>query len=84
MEPMAPSAAQLGAARHVLAAVQAEVDQPLLYARVDLLAAGTGEPLLGEVELVDPSLLLRFAPPAAGLFARAITALAAPPVNRQG
>ena len=60
-----------------LAAVQAEVAQPLLYARVDLLAAPTGEPLLGEVELVDPSLLLRFTAPAAGLLAEAITAQAA-------
>jgi hypothetical protein len=76
MEAMAPTAAQLGAARHVLAAVQAEVDQPLLYARVDLLAVPTGEPLLGEVELVDPSLLLRFAAPAAARFAEAIAAQA--------
>ncbi len=77
MEAMVPSAPQLGTARHVLAAVQAEVAQPLLYARVDLLAAPIGELLLGEVELVDPSLLLRFAAPAAGLLAEAITAQAA-------
>ena len=82
MEPVAPSTAQLGAARHVLAAVQAEVARPLLYARVDLLAAPTGEPLLGEVELVDPSLLLRFAAPAAGLLAGAISAQAAQCMRR--
>jgi hypothetical protein len=70
MEAMAPTPAKLGTARHVLAAVEAELAQPLLYARVDLLAAPTGEHLLGEVELVDPSLLLRFAAPAADRFAR--------------
>lgn len=76
MEPRVPTAPQLGAARQVLDAVQAEVDQALLYARVDLLAAPTGEPLLGEVELIDPSLLLRFVAPAADRFAEAITAQA--------
>lgn len=76
MEAMVPTAAQLGAARDILAAVEAEMDQRLLYARVDLIRAPTGEPLLGEVELVDPSLLLRFAAPAAGRMAEAITARA--------
>lgn len=73
MEAIAPTAAQLGAAHDVLAAVRAEVDQPLLYARVDLVSAPTGEPLLGEVEVVDPSLFLRLVPPSAGRYAAAIT-----------
>jgi len=68
--------AQLGTARDVLAAVQAEVPDSLLYARVDLFTGDAGEPLLGEVELVDPSLLLRFATHAAGRLAAAITARA--------
>jgi hypothetical protein len=76
MEATAPTAAQLGAARDVLAAVQAEVPDALLYARVDLVTGDTGEPLLGEVELVDPSLLLRFANPAASRLAAAIVARA--------
>ena len=76
MEVTAPTAAQLGTARDVLAAVQAEVPDALLYARVDLVIGGNGEPLLGEVELVDPSLLLRFADRAAGRLAGAITARA--------
>jgi hypothetical protein len=76
MEAAAPTAAQLGTARDVLAAVQAEVPKALLYARVDLVTGDTGEPLLGEVELVDPSLLLRFASPAAGRLAAAIVARA--------
>jgi hypothetical protein len=77
MEALAPTAAQLGTARHVLAAVEAEVAQPLLYARVDCVTGPNGQTLLGEVELIDPSLLLRFAAPAAGRMAKAITALAA-------
>ena len=76
MEVTAPTAAQLGTARDVLAAVQAEVPDALLYARVDLVTGGNGEPLLGEVELVDPSLLLRFADRAVGRLAGAITARA--------
>lgn len=82
MEITAPTAAQLGTARDVLAAVQAEVPEPLLYARVDLVTGDTGQPLLGEVELVDPSLLLRFADPAAGRLAAAIVARAIPCIRR--
>ncbi len=76
MEAMTSTPSQLGAARDVMAAVQAEVGQPLLYARVDCVAGPIGEPLLGEVEIVDPSLLLRFAPSAASRMAEAITARA--------
>jgi hypothetical protein len=76
MEITAPTGAQLDTARDVLAAVQAEVPEALLYARVDLVTGATGEPLLGEVELVDPSLLLRLANPAAGRLAAAIAARA--------
>jgi len=76
MEAMTPTASQLKAAGDVLAAVRAEVGQPLLYARVDCVAGPAGEALLGEVEIVDPSLLLRFAPAAADRFAEAITARA--------
>jgi hypothetical protein len=76
MDVTAPTAAQLDTARDVLAAVQAEVPEALLYARVDLVTGDTGKPLLGEVELVDPSLLLRFANPAAGRLGAAITARA--------
>ncbi len=65
-----------------MAAVHAEVGQPLLYARVDCVAGPTGEPLLGEVEIVDPSLLLRFAASAASRMAEAITALAEQCVRR--
>ena len=74
MEPMEPTPAQVDAARDVLAAVHADVPGPLLYARVDLVTSPTGQPLLSEVELVDPSLFLRLVPAAARGLAQAITA----------
>jgi hypothetical protein len=76
MTPMVPTSAQLGLAHDVLAAVQADVSLPLLYARVDVLTSSTGQLLLGEIELIDPSLLLRFVPSAATRLAEAITARA--------
>ena len=75
-EVTTPTAAQLDTARDVLAAVRAAVPEALLYARVDLVTGDTGQPLLGEVELIDPSLLLRFANGAAGRMGAAITARA--------
>lgn len=74
IEAFEPDGAQLGTAHDVLAAVKDETVQPLLYARVDLMAAPSGAPMLGEVEIIDPSLFLRFVPAAAGRVARAITA----------
>ncbi len=46
-----------------LAAVGA-VGQPLLYARVDLVQGDTGDPLVMELEVVEPELFFRFAPAA--------------------
>lgn len=48
MDVISPTAVQLSTARDVLAAVQAEVPEALLYARVDLVTGDTGESLLGE------------------------------------
>jgi hypothetical protein len=44
----------------------------LLYARVDLAAGPGGEPLVAELELIEPSLFLSFSDPAAGLLAEGI------------
>jgi len=46
----------------------------LLYARIDLLHATDGQPLVLEVELVEPSLFLRYCDMAAVRFAQAIAA----------
>ena len=72
--PTLPTPARLEAAERVLAAVDAELGLPLAYARVDLVPGAAGEPLLSEVELIDPSLFLRHAPPAADRLAAAVLA----------
>jgi len=65
--PREPSAAELAVADQVLAAVE----EPLLYARVDLLTGPDG-PMLLELEATEPFLFLSFAAGAADRFARAI------------
>jgi glutathione synthase/RimK-type ligase-like ATP-grasp enzyme len=50
----------------------------LLYARVDLIPSETGEPMLLELELTEPSLFLRFDDAAAGRLAGAIAARVSP------
>ncbi|HJV09375.1 MAG TPA: hypothetical protein VJ653_06825, partial [Acidimicrobiales bacterium] len=75
VEPATPTAAQLDCAHQVLAAVDAEVGAPLLYARVDLVPGPAGEPVLAEVELIDPILFLRDAERAADRLVAAIERL---------
>lgn len=65
----APSPAERSLAERVLA----EVSEPLLYARVDLLAGDDG-PLLLELELTEPYLFLSFSDGAADRLAAAIQA----------
>lgn len=52
--------------------IVAHLDAPPLYARVDLVGDKNGNPLLLELELVEPSLFLQTNPQAAELFAEAI------------
>ena len=66
-----PSAAELALAEQVLAAV----DEPLLYARVDMLEGDDG-PVLLELELTEPFLFLGYDEGAADRFAAAIAAAA--------
>jgi hypothetical protein len=75
-EDIAPATAsddQLAVARAALAAVPGGAGD-LLYARVDLVPGPSGEPLVIELELVEPSLFLAHAPAAAGRLADAIAA----------
>jgi len=55
--------------------VLARFDATLLYARIDLIRDASGRPLLGEVELIEPSLFLVQRPPAASRLAAAIARL---------
>ncbi len=63
-----PSASALDAARTVLAALD---DTPPV-ARVDLVTGENGQPLLIELELIEPRLFLRAAPSSAARYAAAL------------
>ncbi len=73
MSLAARDAALEGLARDVLAAVADLSEEPLLYARVDLVRTEVGWAVL-ELELVEPSLFLGFHPPAARRLAAAVRA----------
>ncbi|HEX7368938.1 MAG TPA: hypothetical protein VF284_01480 [Rhodanobacteraceae bacterium] len=68
--PRTPSNAEMAVARHALASIP--FDQPLLYARVDLIHDDDGAPRLLELELVEPSVFVDHAHGAAARFAQAI------------
>lgn len=73
--PATPTDAERAVAERALAAVAG----PLLYARVDLVAAPDGTPSLMELELVEPTLYLDVDPAAADRFARVVLDAAAAP-----
>ncbi|WP_433302883.1 ATP-grasp domain-containing protein [Actinoplanes sp. CA-030573] len=68
-----PTAADLAVAQKALAAVPGGPAR-LLYARVDVITGPSGDPLLLELELTEPSLFLRTAPGAADRLADAVVA----------
>ena len=68
------TAAERALAEQALADVAARFGRLPLYARVDLLTGADGEPLLIELEVVEPALYLDTAPGAAARFAAAIRA----------
>jgi hypothetical protein len=67
----APSAGEVGFAESVLARVATRFGAPL-YARVDLIAGDDGEPLLLELEAVEPNLYLAHSPGSPERFAQAV------------
>lgn len=71
-----PSEEELAVAEKVLAHANAGLDENLLYARIDLLPGldGSDGPVVGELELVEPSLYLTYSDTAAGQLAAAISA----------
>ena len=77
-----PTDAERAVTEAALAAVPGGPDR-LLYARVDLLPDESGDPVVIELELTEPSLWLSSAPGSADRFAAAIrAALPAPPPAR--
>lgn len=69
-----PTEAQQGVAELALAAWEACYGDRPLYARVDLVPGDDGQPLLGELELIEPELFLNMDDDAATIFASAILA----------
>ena len=69
--PVAATEAELSLAALVMRRVESRFGD-LLYARVDLLPAADGRPLLAELELVEPSLFHDTDPDSAVRFAAAI------------
>ena len=68
-----PAADELTAAGAILS----EVEEELLYARVDLLRDRSDSPVLMELELVEPDLYLEHDPAGGAAFAEAIARAAA-------
>lgn len=69
-----PTEAQLHVAELALTAWEARYGDKPLYARVDLVPGHDGQPLLGELELIEPELFLDMDGHAAEMFAAAILA----------
>jgi glutathione synthase/RimK-type ligase-like ATP-grasp enzyme len=71
VERVEPGPAEVEIAERALA----QLDEPPLYARVDVVAGLDGEPRLIELELIEPNLYLEPFPPAAKALAAAILQL---------
>jgi glutathione synthase/RimK-type ligase-like ATP-grasp enzyme len=72
--PRVPDAAELRVAAAAFAAIPFD---PPLYARIDLIRDGGGQPVVLELELTEPSLFLLHAPGSAAAYATEILARAA-------
>ena len=70
IDPRTPTDAELATAAAVLAAIPG--DEPLLYARVDVVPDANGDPLLLDLELTEPSLFFAHHEQAAHAMAEAI------------
>ncbi len=68
----APESAKVLAEAALAATATITNTGPLAYARVDMLRDGEGHFLLMELELIEPSLFLRFAPDNGAAFAKAL------------
>ncbi|MHB9862066.1 ATP-grasp domain-containing protein [Streptomyces sp. YIM S03343] len=76
LEPWTPTPAELAVAARALAAVPNTPE--LLYARVDLVTGDDGEPMVMELELVEPDLFLSLHPGSLDKVVTAVLAAASP------
>lgn len=74
IEPRQPDPRERALAERVVAAIAHPA--PLLYSRIDLIGGVNGDPVLLELELVEPSLFFAHAPGSAQRFAAAIASRA--------
>lgn len=72
ISPRQPSEAELMVGERILSALPVGRAQDLLYARVDVVPDESGQPVLLELELTEPSLFLAHGDGAASRFAAAI------------
>ena len=70
----AATSATMGMGLRTLSAVADRFDRMPLYARVDLVTGPDGDPMVLELELIDPSLFLELAPGSSDRFAEVIAA----------
>jgi hypothetical protein len=68
-----PTTAEHAVGEAAMTFIRAQFCSDLLYARVDLLPT-TGGPVIGELELIEPSLFLGYSEGAADRFAKAVAA----------
>jgi glutathione synthase/RimK-type ligase-like ATP-grasp enzyme len=68
VEPETPREIELVVAERAINAVESN----LLFARVDMLGGSEGQPLVVELELIEPELFFASSPPASGRFVKAI------------
>lgn len=66
---------QRALAERILEVALGDARHTLTYARVDLIADDAGDPMLSELELLEPSLFLKQAPAARSVFAAAVSSL---------
>ena len=79
IEPRRATDAELALGERAVAAATSILGEPLLYARIDLLPADDGSPVLLELELTEPSLFLATDPASSGRAAAAIVDAAVNP-----
>lgn len=72
IDPATPTPQQIGVADAAITAATSHTGQSPLYGRVDLVPGPEGNPVVLELELIEPSVYLHTTPGSADRFARAI------------